>query len=42
MLSKEDNELLTRVGTDTPMGDALRRYWMPALLSWELPAPDWY
>jgi phenylpropionate dioxygenase-like ring-hydroxylating dioxygenase large terminal subunit len=22
------------------MGDTLRRYWMPALLSWELPAPD--
>ena len=40
MLSKEDNELLTRVGPDTPMGEALRRYWMPALLSGELPAPD--
>jgi len=40
MLSKEENELITRVGADTTMGQALRRYWMPALLSWELPAPD--
>ncbi|HWC30142.1 MAG TPA: Rieske 2Fe-2S domain-containing protein, partial [Dehalococcoidia bacterium] len=29
MLSKEENELLTRVGAGTPMGDLLRRYWMP-------------
>ena len=40
MLSKQDNELLTRVGPGTPMGDVMRRYWMPALLSWELPNPD--
>src|SRR5438105_1285657 len=40
MTSKEENDLLTRVGPDTPMGETLRRYWMPALLSWELPAPD--
>ena len=40
MLSKEDNELLTHVGPGTPMGDLLRRYWMPALLSIEIPAPD--
>ena len=40
MLSKEDNERLTRVGIDTPMGKTMRRYWMPALLSWELPEPD--
>src|SRR5919197_3089651 len=37
MLSKEMNELLTRVGPGTPMGNLLRRYWMPALLSSELP-----
>jgi len=36
MLTTEMNELLTRVGRGTPMGDAMRRYWMPALLSWEL------
>ena len=40
MLSREDNELLTRVGPGTPMGHTMRRYWMPALLAWELPAPD--
>ena len=26
MLSKEDNELLTRVGRGTPMGELLRRF----------------
>ena len=40
MLSKEDNTLLTRVGPGTLMGNLLRRYWMPALLSTELPEPD--
>ncbi len=29
MLSEEKNRLLTRVGPGTPMGDLLRRYWMP-------------
>jgi phenylpropionate dioxygenase-like ring-hydroxylating dioxygenase large terminal subunit len=40
MLSREENELLTRVGPATPMGDTLRSYWVPALLSRELPEPD--
>ena len=40
MLSREENELLTRTGPGTPMGDVMRRYWMPAALSSELPAPD--
>ncbi len=40
MLSKEDNELLCRVGPGTPMGDLLRQYWMPFLPSAQLPAPD--
>ncbi len=40
MLSKELNQLLTHVGPATPMGNLLRRYWMPALLSNELPGPD--
>src|SRR5687767_15124524 len=40
MLSKEENDLLTRTGPGTPMGETLRRYWTPALLSWELPRPD--
>jgi 5,5'-dehydrodivanillate O-demethylase oxygenase subunit len=29
MLTEEQNVLLTRVGLGTPMGDLLRRYWMP-------------
>jgi phthalate 4,5-dioxygenase len=40
MLAHEENELITRVGPGTPMGDTMRRYWMPALLAWELPEPD--
>jgi nitrite reductase/ring-hydroxylating ferredoxin subunit len=40
MLSAENNELLTRVGPGTPMGNLLRRYWTPACLSAELPVPD--
>jgi phenylpropionate dioxygenase-like ring-hydroxylating dioxygenase large terminal subunit len=40
MLKKEDNELITRVGPGTPMGNLMREYWVPALLSSELPAPD--
>ena len=40
MLSSEDNVRLTRTGPDTPMGDVFRAYWMPALLSRELPEPD--
>jgi phenylpropionate dioxygenase-like ring-hydroxylating dioxygenase large terminal subunit len=40
MLSVEENELLTRIGPGTPMGDYLRRYWHPILLASELPAPD--
>jgi len=40
MLSREENELVTRVGAGTPMGNTLRRYWLPALLSREIPEPD--
>ncbi|MPZ49271.1 MAG: Rieske 2Fe-2S domain-containing protein [Dehalococcoidia bacterium] len=40
MLSAQDTQMLTRVGFGTPMGDLLRRYWNPVLLSSELPAPD--
>ncbi|PYS40813.1 MAG: hypothetical protein DMG14_09370 [Acidobacteria bacterium] len=29
MLSQEDNERLTHVGPGTPMGQLLRRYWVP-------------
>ena len=40
MLAREENELLTRVGPDTPMGNTMRRYWIPALLARELPEPE--
>src|SRR5262249_47059875 len=40
MLTKEDNEALTRVGPGTLMGSLLRRYWQPVLYSSELPGRD--
>lgn len=40
MLSTEDNKLITQVGPGTVMGNLFRRYWLPAMLSEELPAPD--
>ena len=40
MLSPADNERLTRVGPGTPMGSLFRRYWLPALLSEEVPKRD--
>src|SRR6266849_5521622 len=39
MLSPEDNELLTRVGPGTPMGNLLRCFWQPFALATELPGP---
>jgi phenylpropionate dioxygenase-like ring-hydroxylating dioxygenase large terminal subunit len=40
MLSAEENELVTRTGPGTALGQLMRRYWIPALLSEELPEPD--
>src|SRR5688572_27853618 len=40
MLSASDNELLTRTGKGTPMGELFRRYWLPFMLSEELPERD--
>jgi phthalate 4,5-dioxygenase oxygenase subunit len=40
MLSREDNELLCKVGPGTPTGALLRQYWIPALMSSELPERD--
>ena len=40
MLSVEDNELLTRVGPGTAMGELLRRFWIPAMLEEEIVEPD--
>jgi phthalate 4,5-dioxygenase oxygenase subunit len=40
MLSAQENEVLTRVGPDTPMGRMMRRFWFPVATSAQLPAPD--
>jgi phenylpropionate dioxygenase-like ring-hydroxylating dioxygenase large terminal subunit len=40
MLSSADNELLTRTGPGTTMGEYFRRFWQPIALSSELPEPD--
>ncbi len=40
MLPREDNDLLTQVGAGRPLGRLLRHYWIPALLSQEIPEPD--
>ena len=40
MRSANDNELLTRTGPGTPMGELLRRFWVPVLIVGELPEPD--
>jgi phenylpropionate dioxygenase-like ring-hydroxylating dioxygenase large terminal subunit len=40
MLTPADNERLTRVAPDAPMGKLMRRYWLPAALAEELPAND--
>ena len=36
MLSDEQNRTLTQVGAGTPMGELLRRYWMPIAAVGEL------
>ena len=40
MLSVTDNEKLARTGPGTPMGELFRRFWIPAILSSELPEVD--
>jgi phenylpropionate dioxygenase-like ring-hydroxylating dioxygenase large terminal subunit len=37
MLRKEQNDLLTQTGPNTPTGRLFRCYWLPALLAGELP-----
>jgi phthalate 4,5-dioxygenase len=39
MLKPEENELVSRVGPGTVMGDLFRRYWLPFMYSWEV-EPD--
>src|SRR3954465_14487618 len=40
MVTAVENETLTRTGKGTGMGEYFRRFWQPALLSEEIPAPD--
>src|SRR3954467_6352982 len=40
MLSARDNDVLCRVGPGTPVGNMMREYWIPALMSSELDSPD--
>jgi phthalate 4,5-dioxygenase oxygenase subunit len=39
VLTHEQNRRLTEVGPGTPMGRLMRRYWIPAAVSEELPEP---
>lgn len=39
-MNKEMSETLTRVGRGTPMGDLMRRYWIPALMTSEISEAD--
>jgi len=40
MMTREENELLCRVEGDAPMGQIMRRHWIPACLSEEVAEPD--
>jgi phthalate 4,5-dioxygenase len=40
VLSRADNDRLTKVGPGTPMGELMRRYWIPAAFSHQVAAPD--
>lgn len=40
MLSRAENEMLTRTGAGAPMGRLFRCYWLPVLLSAQVPEPD--
>jgi phthalate 4,5-dioxygenase oxygenase subunit len=40
MLNVQDNELICRTGPGTPMGTLMRQYWIPCMLSSELPTSD--
>src|SRR4249920_1132442 len=40
MLSDSDNEILTRTGPGTPMGELFRRFWLPVMVPDEMNAPD--
>ena len=39
MMNQEQNDLITRIGPDTPCGKLMRNYWQPAALTAELVGP---
>jgi phthalate 4,5-dioxygenase oxygenase subunit len=40
MLKPDENEVITRTGPGTPMGEWFRRFWLPVMLAEEIPVPD--
>lgn len=40
MITREENELLCRVEGDAPMGQLMRRHWLPVCLAEEVSEPD--
>src|ERR1700752_5452128 len=40
MTTRELKDFLALTGPGSPMGDLMRRYWIPALLGTEIPEPD--
>ncbi len=40
MLSHHETDLLCKTAPGTPMGEVFRRFWLPVILSEELPEPD--
>lgn len=40
MLSQDLNLRMCETGRGTPMGEAMRRFWIPALSAYQLPEPD--
>ena len=40
MLTRAENKLVTEVGPGSPLGEVMRRYWLPACLTEEIAKPD--
>ena len=40
MLTREENDLITRTDTGTPLGDMIRRFWIPAFIGSEIREHD--
>ena len=40
MLTREENDLITRTNPGTPLGDMMRRFWIPAFMASEIREND--